>query len=45
MGDYDDAEDLPSLELTDEQLETVSGSAIYMKYGDIKGSVTTNEWA
>ncbi len=40
MRDHNNAEEVPSPELTDKELETVSGGAIYMKYGDIKGDVT-----
>ena len=30
------------VELTEEELKRVSGGAIYLKYGDVKGQTTTN---
>jgi bacteriocin-like protein len=40
MRDHSNVEELSNRELTDEELSTVSGGAIYMTYGSIKGDVT-----
>lgn len=41
MRDYTNIEEVPSIELTDEELATVSGGAIHLKFGDTEGNAAS----
>lgn len=45
MHDTSEDVELTIDELSDEELSAVSAGAIYMKYGDIAGTVTTDGFA